>query len=144
MKPEQIADLIQTAYPASTVERAWDVLRILMVRRHGPDTKLPRATSARITPTWRQVLRMVCEHYDVPEADVLGARRFARVAQARFALQTVMVESLGMPIKEVAWLTHRDWSSVKNARLSLRRSAPQWKTLTASISTQLHHAEAAE
>jgi hypothetical protein len=138
MKPSAIADLIQTAYPAGSVEAAWDVLLILSQRRHGPDARLPRALPSTNPLTWRRALRTVCEVYDVAEADLLGRSRIARIAQARFALQTVLVERMGLATKEVARLTRRDWHTVQNARESLRRNTPQWQTLTAALDGRLH------
>jgi hypothetical protein len=145
MNPTKIADLIEAAYPAGSVECAWEVLRILNTRRHGQGARLSceRAPSA---STWRQALRLVCLHYDVLEADVLGDRRFARLSQARFALQVVMVERLGLKAEEVARLTRRDGSSVRNALRSLQRNTAQWRSLSAALDSAAAqgHAEAAE
>jgi hypothetical protein len=133
MKAAQIADLIQTTHPAATVECAWDVLLILSIRRHGPDARLPRSQPPSATPTWRQVLRLVCEHYDVTELEIMGRNRSARVSQARFALQAVMVERLGLAMREVSKLTKRDWHTVQNGLRALRRGSAQWQALGAAL-----------
>ena len=129
---EDIAAAIESQWPASSVERAQDILRMLLQRRHGTEARQDRPTKIRAF-TWRSVMRLVTTFYDVTEEELMGQRRVKRMAHARFALYVALTEFLGMSANEIACIVKRDHTSVLYGLDHLDRETDQWQRLHAEI-----------
>lgn len=138
MTPLQVADMIASVWPASTVEVATDVLAILRKRRGTPEYPERRP----MPRTWRTVVRLVCEVYDVPEDALMGRCRTRRVAEARHALFGAMHHALGFTRNEIARVTGRDWATVAYGLEHLDCASERWQALVEALSPA--RAEAAE
>jgi hypothetical protein len=143
MTPQQVADLISSTWPACTVEVATDVLSILRERRGIPvERKDPRPMAR----TWRTVVRLVCEVYDVPEEELISRRRTKRVAEARFALFSALVDVLRFSFSDVADVIRRDQTTVAYGYQRADKLSERYLTLLALLDVAMvrEHAEAAE
>lgn len=127
---QRFADAIAEQWPASSVERAEEILRELVNRRHAKTP--PVQTHVRVV-TWRTILHLVCTFYNVTERQLIGRRRTKQLSRARFALYTALHEFLDLSPNDVAEIVHRDHTTILYGIARLNREADQWQRLSTEL-----------
>lgn len=115
-----------------------DVLAVLR-RRRGTHVRVSRRPMPR---TWRTVVRLVCDVYDVSEEDLTGRLRTKRVSMARFALYAALVDLLGFSESDVGRVAHRDQTTVAYGMEKVDRQDARWSLLLERFEQVTRHAEA--